>query len=1155
MPKWTTAQENAIYASDSNILVSAAAGSGKTAVLVQRVIEKITSIDIHPDIDELLVVTFTKAAAAEMKRRIGDSLREIIKKEPNNTNAIKQLSLLANAQISTIDSFLKNLVSEHFYMLDIQQDFTIIDDAKALLIENNAIEKVINELYENNDDRFKSLVELLSTTKDDKDFIKTVKDVNEFAQAQDFPNEWLDDLVENYNPNVDIRSSKYGKYLLSVLDSTLDEIENLIIKSIELLTESDDLYNALNEILVSDKQFFDNIRKCDEWDSLVDIINNFKFKDMTRKKSEFSAKDEIYSIRKIYQSIFKNDIKKIFTVKESEFKYDNEYLYNNVKLLVEIIKRYNDEMMVQKKELNAYSFNDILHFALQLLCYKDSDGAIVRTELAKEYESNFKEILVDEYQDTNSAQDTLFYTLSNGKNRFMVGDVKQSIYRFRLAMPQIFTKKKNDYDLYPTENSTNQTIILDQNFRSRKGICDYTNFVFSNIMTPEVGELDYNSNEYLNPGAKYNSISTPCAQIKIVTAPEDVDKDEYEARQVAQLILDKINSKELIKDGDNYREVRFSDFAVLFRAASKRLPIYADVFTQYGIPIIAYNKSNLFETNEVSILVSLLRVIDNPSQDIPLLATLMSVFYGYSADDIARAKVNSKARNLFGCISNDSTFSKFLNDLNKYRKYAASMDVESFLRQIISDTSYLSIITSMGNGEQRQLNVMKLISMAKSFDNGENVGITAFVRYIDSIMNSNFSVDGADANFSNQNAVNLTTIHKSKGLEYPICILIGAFHKYNFDNKSQIQLNSNYGIGLKVHVEEDLYRYNSLQFSCIKELNSTAEMSENLRVLYVAITRAKEQFITFYTDCEPEKHIKSISSKIYDSKLSPRDVKSVQCDADLILLTAMLHKDGAVLRDIADIDAITNNQFDFDMQIDFVNELNEFTQSEVEKVTYDEELLSQIDEKLSFEYERKSLANYSSKRTASALDERERGFKYFATSKPAFLNSSKLTGAEKGTAMHNFMQHCDYLSAKENLEYEIQRLLDLDLLSEIQANSLDKSSLNAFFKSSLVERMLKADNIYREIKVTTFVPVNELENTNFTDEVIIQGIADCVFEENGELVLVDYKTDRVENDEDLLKLYEKQIAFYCNAVQKTLQKPVKEALLYSFKLNKECIYK
>lgn len=1169
MPNWTKPQQNAIEARGSNILVSAAAGSGKTAVLVERVIRLITDVTLNVDVDKLLIVTFTNAAAAEMKSRIAKALLKIIKDNPNDTNAHKQLSLLPNAKVSTIDSFCIGLVRENFFNLDIEQDFKILDNSENSILEQTAIDEVLGALYEENGDGFRELVDIFSSTKDDKGFAETIKKISHFISSQSFPNMWLDEVCEEYNPDIKFEDSFFAQYVFDETNELLTVAKDLYIQSKQALTPLNDKHLKLLDMLDSDYKIIDALLKNAanrKWDEQLDVLENLSFVRFPTVKC--NEKDFVKANRDLYKEIITKSIAPMYSVRSKDYTNDCMLLYPVIKKLTEVVKLFNQKTYEMKKEINSFTFSDIEHFAINLLFYPDENGDIVRTDLAKELESSFYEILVDEYQDTNSAQDTLFAVLSNDKNRFMVGDVKQSIYKFRLAMPFIFTKKKDAYQLYDKDsNATRQKIILSNNFRSRKGVCDYVNFVCKNIMSKKVGGIDYNEEEMLNSSADFNDTDVPSAQIKYVSVPDGENADEYEAHQIADYIIKKVNNKEKIKDGDNYREIRYGDFAILLRSAKGRMNVIADVFAGYGIPTVSNNKVNLLDNKEVVILLNFLRVIDNPTQDIPLLATLMSVFYGYSADEISQAKVDYPYGNLYSSVSKSDAFSKFVDDLKMYREFASSMSVENLIRRIIGDTSYLSVISAMGNHEQRVQNVKLLIDIAKKFDNGENVGLTAFIRYVDYIIENKFNVESATVNDAGKDAVAIMTVHHSKGLEFPVCILAGANRKYNKDdvNKDLIQLNARRGIGVKIYDDQTLCRFNSLQFSVIKDINTYEMMSENLRVLYVAMTRAKEQFVTFISVSSKggvEAYVDSLSKKLISSSsstvpiISPFTVKKANTDAELLTLCALIHKDGSILRDMCSKDDIGFDMYtDFHLDIELPDKEIEPEQQEKLQVPYNPELLSRLKDKLSFRYERLGVSEFTSKRTASSLDAAEQDFKYLTSSKPAFLNKENMTAAQKGTAMHTFMQFCDYDFAKADLESEIERLVSLSFLTDEQAKSLDRKKLSAFFNGAFAERMFGSTHIYREIKVSSFVPVNEIEDTEFTDEVLIQGIADCVFEENGELVLVDYKTDKADSEEELIDKYKNQIAFYKKAVAKTLMKPVKEAVLYSFSLNKVCIYK
>ncbi len=1160
---YTPSQKNAVFAEGGNILVSAAAGSGKTRVLVDRVIHMITSPECNVNLDELLVVTFTNAAAAEMKIRISNRLNEIIAKEPNNTNVLRQLSLLPSAKISTIDSFCINLVRDNFFKLGIEQDFRILEQSEEYILQKTVIDELVEELYENDSEEFRLLVELLSSAKSDKELTDAVLKINNFISSQPFPLVWLSEVSNLYNPDISFEDSRVKQEIIEEIRFILDYVKDVIAFEKTLLVPGDEMFDDYSSMLASDEKTVNELYTLldKSWEEVRTAFKAASFETTPRAKTGFDGeyKDLLLAKRKVYNgksSLIESKIMPLLAAGIEDITADNKILYTAFNELCALVSEFNKRLLEAKKELGSYSFSDIEHFAIDLL-FSYKDGEYVRTELAKELSSQFKEILVDEYQDTNTAQDKLFEMLSNGHNRFLVGDIKQSIYRFRLAMPSIFNEKKENYKLYSEEEKAeNKKIVLDVNFRSREEICSFTNFIFSNLMSSKIGELDYSEEDYLNKIEKSENPSEKTVQLNVIDIPEDEDRVEFEARCIAQTIIEKVKSGEKIIDYGIEREVEFGDFAVLLRSAKGTMPVFTKVFSEYGIPAIANNRTNLFENNEVSILLSLLRVIDNPMQDIPLLSTLMSVFYGYSADDIALARCNMRKGNLYSAICNmPEKFNAFLSDLEKYRSYASSMSVESFIRKIISETSYPALISVMGNSEQRKLNVQKLVSFARNFDSGDNVGLSAFLRYIDSVIEAELDVESAELPPQKLSAVQIMSVHKSKGLEFPVVILADTTHQYNaIDERAQILLNSDIGVGLKVHKEEGLYRYDSVQYSAIKNINSNASMSENLRVLYVAVTRAKEQLLLFTSYKKALKKVASLGDKITGSKLSPYVVKTTNNDGDLLIMSLLQHKDAGILRELCSHSIEVNDKFDFPLTVNIIDNAEE--ESDIVKTVCaaDSELVNKIRDKLSFKYDRAALSAFASKRTASSLDEREQSYKYFAAEKPSFMYGGKLTSAEKGSAMHAFMQYCNYENAEKNLEQEINRITELGLITETQADALDRDSLSAFFSSSLYKRMAKSDKIYREIKVASFVPLKELEDTDIDEKVLVQGIADCVFTENGKLVLVDYKTDKVSDESELLDMYKNQLSFYKSAVSKTLGLEVKETMLYSFALKKECLY-
>lgn len=1162
MPKWTPQQNNAITARGRNILVSAAAGSGKTAVLVERVIKKITDSKNPVDIDKLLIVTFTNNAASEMKFRITKSLKEILRNEPFNQNAQRQLNLMPNAKICTIDSFCINLVRENFFELGINQDFTNLDENEASLLEDEIISNLTDELFENNDEEFIKLVEQFNTPGNEKPFINAVKKVRRFIYAQPFPYSWANKMSELYNSNTAFENSKWFEYIKDEADYLISIAKKCVNNNLALLNQIDDskLNEKFENLFLNDKSLIDNVSDLlnTSWDDLVKLgVPSFARLVSTAKLDEELA-SEIKANRNTYTNIIKKEIPAFLICSKEDYVKSLNTLYPIIKKLIDFVKIVDARLMVEKNERNSYSFSDTEHFAINLLFTPDGDK-IIKKELADRLSAEFEEILVDEYQDTNEAQDLLFAYLSNGHNLFTVGDVKQSIYRFRLAMPNIFNSRRKLYtDYNPNDNEKSSKIILDKNFRSSKGICEYVNFIFSKVMSERVGELDYDAQNRLNFGADYKKNDIPSAQIHILDGAKGEETDTREAMQIAKLIRKKIDSKEQIKDGDEYRDIRYSDFAILFRSMKNHVDSYVKVFTDMSIPVQCDNSSNLFENNEIKLILSLLRTIDNPTKDISLLSTMMSPVYAFTADELAQIRIENKRKNFYFSVVNSQNEKvlNFLEDIKNLKKLSVTMSVSNFIRYLVENKGIVAFINAMGNGEQRYQNILALISFAQKFDSGVNIGLTSFIRYIDKIIDTDKGIDSKSIVSGKDDAVTIMTVHHSKGLEFPICILAGSARNYNTGELTEnLLINTVYGFGLKVHNEERMYNIQSIPYSVIKSKSANELMSENLRVLYVAMTRAKEQFITFISCQNIERKMQTLYSKLIDGEITPYSVKSCKSDADIILLCSLFHQNAGQLRELAGC-RLFANPADFDMSID-IDKSEGFEEDEIkpEKAEYQEGTVKKIAEKLSYKYDYLPLSNVTSKMTASSLDDSDTNFEYITSSKPAFMNKAEMTPAMRGTAMHTFMQFCNYNLAKDNLDIEIENLVSGGFITEEQGKSLDKKRLASFFNSPLAKRMFNSDKIYREIKVSTFLSANEVYGIDFDDKILVQGIADCVFEESGQLVLVDYKTDRVKDENELLERYKKQLTFYKYAIEKTLKMPVKEVMLYSFYLEKECIYK
>lgn len=1159
MPKWTEQQQNAINVRNRNVLVSAAAGSGKTAVLVERVIKLITDESSRVDIDNLLIVTFTNAAAFEMRARIAAALNDILKSNSKSNNALRQLSLLPSAKICTIDSFCINLVRENFFELGINQDFALIDSTKADILADTALNSVLDSYFDNEDKVFLSLLEMFSTPKDSNAFSAVIKKLHTFMYAQPFPFIWLASAVEKYNPSIEMEESEWYGFIINNIESNINFAIRLIKNTIEEISDDDELYESYLSMLNQDLHLFEKLYSSIDkgWNDITDSFKAVTFSRMPYKRGYASPyKTLISSRRGIYKDIAVKNMAKLVCLSKEDYIQDMEHIYPVLKKLYEVVFEFDKEYFILKEENNGYTFADIEQFAISLLYNADKNGNISLTPLASDLSKSFYEILIDEYQDTNRAQDMLFQALSNGRNRFMVGDIKQSIYRFRLAMPEIFNEKKESYRYYDENSEDDSKIILDRNFRSCSEICKYVNFVFSVFMQKGIGDIEYNEDEYLNYGAAYGESKTKAAQLKILTGVKGAQAAESEAVYIAKTILNKIDSKEAVWEKDHFRSIEYGDIAVLLRSSKGYIEKYREVFSSFGIPVVCDNSSNLFESNEIKILCSFLRVIDNPMQDIPLLAVMMSAIYGFTADEMAEIRINHKKGSLYSAVikSSNDKVKDFLADLEMLRKSAVTMAVSYFIRFLCEYKNIYALANALGNGEQRCRNINKLIDFAKEFDSSDSVGLTSFMRLLDKAAESERGIESPSVNAGVQNAVSIMSIHHSKGLEFPVVILAGTSRKYNMSDLNDKLLLASSGIGVKRHNEQLLYESNTFPYLSMQNMNKGASMGENLRVLYVAMTRAKEQFISFITVDDLSSRLNKLAAMVISKCVDSYLIKTLSSDMDILLLAGIMHKNGKALRDYIN-QPVDLRLSDFELDIEITDDLNNIEQKPQECAAQaDELIMNKIDKRLKFVYDYCDLGRVSAKRNASELDESIKSFKYFASSKPAFMSKGGLTPGQRGTAMHTFMQFCDYNNAKQNIENEINSIKNKGYLSDEEAESIDKNALICFFNSDFAERMLCADNIYREIRVSSFVPLNELENINSDENILIQGISDCVFEENGELVLVDYKTDRVSDEKELLDMYKNQISFYKKAVSKTLGKKVKQAVLYSFYLGKVCYY-
>ena len=1170
--RWTKAQSDAINALDGSVLVSAAAGSGKTAVLTQRVINRLTDADNPTSVDRLLIVTFTRAAAQEMKQRISDALSDLLKKDPHNINLINQQILLPTAKICTIDSFCSDLVRENFQALSLAPDFRIGDEGELQLLSKQAMDMTMEQMYEKDSDgSFKNLNELLFTSRDDSKTAEMAEKLYHNSVSFPFPERWLSDLCLEYSEDVSLKDSSYGKTVMAHLEKALEYCSELAESILQQCEGDDEFTGIFYDAVTTDKAQIDYIiDRIDSGESFDEIRRSvLAYSPARRKNAKGDLKED-----PLFKSLDQNrkDIKKQFEklaellcCSEQEYKEDMEILAPMIKVLTETAKLYKKNFDLVKKEKKIADFSDITHMALDLLVKETAEGW-ESTDLAKNLRDNFDEILIDEYQDTNAAQDMLFTAISRN-NLFRVGDVKQSIYRFRQANPDIFISLKNAYEPYDKDkNNYPAKIVLGNNFRSRHGVTDIINFVFSQIMSKDSGDIDYDENEELVFSAGYTDETESPAELHILSYDSDfidAGTDEIQARHIARYIKSMISRGFKVKEGDGERTATYKDFAILMRATgSGRGVKYAEVLRDEGVPCFTEVSGEFLASTEISLALNILRVVDNPKQDIPLLSVLMSPVFGFTADEVAKMRLSDKRGDIYACLlsmKDEEKVATFLNKISAWRNLSVCLRVKEFIEEIYSETALPSIFQAMDPSGIKRGNLMLLCDYADIYENSGYGSLSGFINFIDRLGDKQRDISGSVGAAEESDCVKIMTIHKSKGLEFPVCILASCATKFNkSDELSNLVVSQKHGVGVKMRNIDTFEQYDTLCHKAVKLAMGKDNISEEMRVLYVAMTRAREKLIMVYCKENAENDCAKFASRIpfWKKTFSSYAVSCASGMGEWLISTLLRHPCADSLRELAGADSRCILPADGPLKIvieDYSQDTAEEASEEIIS-TADEEFLSLIRERAEYTYKYSDLSGIVTKRAASETDKNFVDRDYFASSSPAFLKGKGLTGAARGIATHSFIQYADYEKAKLSVKDEIQRLRDMGILTEMEADSINAVAAETFFRSSLLERILASDLVMREKKFTIEVPVSDVYEgmEKYSDEMImIQGIADCAFLEDGKLVVVDYKTDRLDSEDMFREKYASQVLIYKKALKMATGYDVKETLLYSFHLGKE----
>lgn len=1227
--KWTDEQKKAIETEGCSLLVAAAAGSGKTSVLVERIIQKIVRPQNPLDIDKLLVVTFTNAAAAEMRERIGEALSREIDKNPHSSRLQKQLALIGKANISTIHSFCLEVIRNNIHMIDMDTNFKIADETECILLKQQCLDEVLEEKYSSGDKNFIALADSLNG-KDDSKLEEMVLTLHKFAMSSPWPYEWLRSSAENFNisDDYDFGNTKYAKEIVKTIKIELTGYKKNIEDALSTVRSNDELL-CYEEVLTDDLRIIRSIVEAQSFNEIRDMLSASVFMKFPSKRISEQMKckkEKIKAVRDKEKNIINKIKEEIFSVND-EAAADIKEMYPVIKALTDTAEDFDKKYGEAKRERGIIDFNDIEHFSLNILTEKCEDGRIIPSHAAAEYREKFEEILIDEYQDSNLVQEEILKSISRRNkddipyNIFMVGDVKQSIYKFRQARPELFLSKYNSFS-QNDECSPQRKIKLFKNFRSREEIINGANYIFENIMTKDIGELEYDESEALNEGAFYpmaddGEICGGPIELHIAEKlndessensksdedSENGENDENErsvpnieakiaSKRINELVNGKDGKKFMVYDSgkNSYRPAEYKDIVILMRATSSWASIFMKELLDNGIPAYADISAGYFETTEIKIMLSFLKIVDNPLQDIPLLAVLRSPIASFSAEELMEIRMADPDVPFYEAMKKyskeGSTAAKkcmdFINTLSIYRKKIIHMPIDDFIWYAYTETGYYGYCSAMPKGEQRTANLRLLFEKAREYEKTSYKGLYNFISFIDKVKNSSGDMGSAKILGENENVVRIMSIHKSKGLEFPIVFLCGSGRKFNMtDLDKGILCHYDMGLGPDYVNLEKRISYPTLMKTAIKKRTILETLSEEMRILYVAFTRAKEKLIITGSVNNIEKCIEKWKNAAQSGKknLPENFIIESRTYLDWICASLMKHQAGeTLLKAIGDDthimskeaskwdiliwnkeNIINENVIHENDDTDIIKELESINQS-TGKTEYHDEVIK----RLNYVYEYKEASSVPAKLTVSEIksmisesyddDESDKLIKPSLLKKPAFLEDKKgFSPAEKGILMHLVMQHIrlNETSDEESIKKEIMRLKQNKFMTDEQANAVDSKKISAFFSSDIGKRLVHSKSVKREMPFYMKVKAGEIyENLKHKiyddEEILIQGIIDCFFEEDDGIVLIDYKTDYAYDIERIKSRYELQLNYYKRAIEEITDKKVKEKYLYLF---------
>jgi len=1227
---WSKQQLAAIEERDKNILVAAAAGSGKTSVLVERIICRVLDEKVPVDIDKMLVVTFTNAAAAEMRARIGSALSEALKQQPHSQHIERQLALLNSSAISTIHSFCQNIIRQNFHLLDLDPQFRVASQTEINLLKADVLERLFEDKYATGDEAFLELVEHYGDEQSDDSLYNLILSLYDFSRSHPWPDEWLRALKDAFTlpPQVQIDDLPWSGLIRGKIILELEQGQQLLagLERESCRPENIPEYAAT---FAADGVLLDEILEAarHSWQRLADMMACYKFETIAKAPKGTSDATKKYfqkARQKVKDKI--NDCKvNFFDRSAEELLADMQLIGPLVETLGNIIITFGEDFAKAKSEKGMLDFNDLEHFCLKILLATEAKpGESKPSPVALLLQERFAEVMVDEYQDTNGVQETILRLVASKEkaNLFLVGDVKQSIYRFRLAEPELFMEK---YRQYPVKGEGYTRIDLSQNFRSRPGVLHGVNFLFAQLMTPRVAELEYGAAERLNPGPDYpdeegnllNGSIELCIidrddheeQADASSGDEVESKDEPAVELVAEaelsgfelearLIGKKISELMLgdyrvfDKSSKGYRPLAWRDIVILLRSVKGKANIVLDVLRQVGIPAYAELDAGYFREIEVQIMLSLLSVIDNPRQDIALAAVLRSPLVGFTVEELATIRLSQQGDDLWSALggyitgeqgameSLQAKVEDFIGKFEGWRNDSRRTGVPELIWQIYRDTGYYDYVGGMPGGMLRQANLRALHDRARQYEATNFRGLFRFLRFLERMQDKGSDLAVARALGESEDVVRIMSIHKSKGLEFPVVFVADLGKNINLqDSKALVLCHKTLGVGPYVTNPELRFRYPTLARHGISHKLTMETKAEELRILYVALTRAREKLILVGSVNKLQKKAQQWCQVTDHPALTLPDalIAGAKNYLDWLCPAVARHKGGQELRRYGECGEEVPSIFAEDLsqwqvgiyhsnQLMTVIEDNGETAPLLEDVKRLAEVAGGEDfpwvaKTLGWQYGYDNVVGKPAKLSVTEIKRRfgelddDRGQQVFGKKsialRPRFIQQSAgMSGAERGTLMHSVMQHMDFQGnlQAEGIKVQLNHMVAQEMILPEQAELVDIESIVAFFQSGLGQRVCHSCKVRRELPFSLILPAERFDKelAEMGEGVFIQGVIDVLFDEGDGLILLDYKTDWVQDSSELVERYAIQLNLYAEAVERIFKQPVTEKYLYVF---------